>query len=280
MNNTTNLSNFPTSIDTFERMSDISCTPIADGEQSTLEKSKIYKEIIEAGNYEDAEKYLKENKDLAKCAINATMVNKHSDAIVALEETVNDNNRTLVNKIDSIEKTVNDNKQTLDRIDSIHIKGGTHISVSNEQNNIIISHKRENICSNKLLYSDYAYQGHQVFAVIVEQDIAVVSGAGSAGIEFDHVFGGTTVNPYLIDIIGIDGFISTPRFNPHPYYAVPKTCYPLNSSNVDIHWSNSINIGDSVIPDGQKAEIHIDLKDISPSISTATANLLVKFICT
>ena len=71
MNNTTNLSSFPTSIDTFERMSDISGTPIADGEQSTLEKSKIYKEIIEAGNYEDAEKYLKENEDLAKCAINA-----------------------------------------------------------------------------------------------------------------------------------------------------------------------------------------------------------------
>jgi len=60
MNNTINLSSFPTSIDTFERMSDISGKPIADGEQSTLEKSKIYKEIIEAGNYEDAEKYLKE----------------------------------------------------------------------------------------------------------------------------------------------------------------------------------------------------------------------------
>lgn len=88
MNNTTNLSSFPTSIDTFERMSDISGKPIADGEQSTLEKSKIYKEIIEAGNYEDAEKYLKENEDLAKCAINASMINKHSDAIVAVEENV------------------------------------------------------------------------------------------------------------------------------------------------------------------------------------------------
>ena len=41
MNNTINLSSFPTSIDTFERMSDISGKPIADGEQSTLEKSKM-----------------------------------------------------------------------------------------------------------------------------------------------------------------------------------------------------------------------------------------------
>ena len=46
MNNTINLSSFPTSIDTFERMSDISGKPIADGEQSTLEIMKMQKNIL------------------------------------------------------------------------------------------------------------------------------------------------------------------------------------------------------------------------------------------
>ena len=73
MNNTINLSSFPTSIDTFERMSDISGKPIADGEQSTLEKSKIYKEIIEAGNYEDAEKYIGKKADKNRKIYNGMM---------------------------------------------------------------------------------------------------------------------------------------------------------------------------------------------------------------
>lgn len=80
MADTTSLSSFPNNIDTFDRVSDIS------EQQGTLEKSQKYKKKIDDGKYADAEKYLRDNEDLAQCAINASMFNKHSDAIVALEE--------------------------------------------------------------------------------------------------------------------------------------------------------------------------------------------------
>lgn len=77
MANATNLSGFPATIDSFDRVSDL--------DEETLAKSEIYKNLINSGHYEDAEQYLEDNPDLAECAINATMINKHSDAIVAIE---------------------------------------------------------------------------------------------------------------------------------------------------------------------------------------------------
>ena len=194
MNNTINLSSFPTSIDTFERMSDISGKPIADGEQSTLEKSKIYKEIIEAGNYEDAEKYLKENEDLAKCAINASMVNKHSDAIVAIEENVIKNKETLAqmnegltylnNKTESIHSKLIENNSTSNSVylntilnnsikSSLKIKGDKYVSVSCNQDDLNISLKKQYINEGKILYLNEYYNEHQIFELLMQQNITL-----------------------------------------------------------------------------------------------------------
>ncbi|MCI8306721.1 MAG: hypothetical protein HFH14_01605 [Lachnospiraceae bacterium] len=79
MSDTTKLSSFPDRVDTFERVSDLSV------QEGTFEKSKIYKGYIDSENYSQAEQYLKDNEDLARCAVNAGMFNKHSDALTALE---------------------------------------------------------------------------------------------------------------------------------------------------------------------------------------------------
>ena len=85
MANTTSLSGFPATIDSFDRVSDL--------DEETLAKSEIYKDLINNGDYDDAEQYLEDNPDLAQCAINAAIINKHSDSIVALEnETVKKKN--------------------------------------------------------------------------------------------------------------------------------------------------------------------------------------------
>lgn len=74
------LSTFPSAIDTFKRYSDL--------DAATLKKAETYKGYIEAGDYTTAEQYLndEDNEDLASCGIGADIINKHSDAIVALEE--------------------------------------------------------------------------------------------------------------------------------------------------------------------------------------------------
>lgn len=79
MADTTSLSSFPNKIDTFERISDLSI------QQGTFEKAKTYKNFIDDKNYSGAEQYLKSNPDLARCAVNASLFNKHSDALTALE---------------------------------------------------------------------------------------------------------------------------------------------------------------------------------------------------
>ena len=78
------LSNYPTTIDSFDRISDLD-------KDSTMIKARQYKSYINAGNYTGAENYLKNNPDLKQCAISAEIVNKHSDAIVAIENDINNN---------------------------------------------------------------------------------------------------------------------------------------------------------------------------------------------
>lgn len=71
------LTNFPNSIDTFGRVSDL--------DKNIFNKAKEYKKKLDSGDYTGAETYLKANQDLARCGIDATTINRHSDAITALE---------------------------------------------------------------------------------------------------------------------------------------------------------------------------------------------------
>lgn len=90
--NNVSLSSFPDEIDEFNSLSDL--------DQSTLVKSKTYKNYITAGQYEQAEQYLEDNPDLKQCGISAIDFNKHSDAITAIEETVKAN----ITKINDLEE--------------------------------------------------------------------------------------------------------------------------------------------------------------------------------
>lgn len=86
------LSTYPTTIDSFNRISDLD-------KDSTMIKAMQYKSYINAGNYTAAENYLKNNPDLKQCAISAEIVNKHSDAIVAIENDINENVKSNINDI-------------------------------------------------------------------------------------------------------------------------------------------------------------------------------------
>jgi hypothetical protein len=84
----TNLSTYPI-VDTFDRYSDLDAT--------TMAMAEIYKGYIDAGQYETAATYLTNHPDLEACGITAEIINKHSDAIVAVETYLNDT-RTYLNQ--------------------------------------------------------------------------------------------------------------------------------------------------------------------------------------
>lgn len=129
MADTTSLSSFPNNIDTFDRVSDLSV------QQGTFAKAKTYKSYIDAENYSQAEQYLKSNPDLAGCAVNAGMYNKHSDAIVALEEKA----------LEDREYTINGLTIMNDRLDTVHSEFSTDSSETNTVllNTIINSSKKD-----------------------------------------------------------------------------------------------------------------------------------------
>lgn len=98
------LSTYPTTIDSFNRISDLD-------KDSTMIKARQYKSYINAGNYTGAENYLKNNPDLKQCAISAEIVNKHSDAIVAIENDINNNVKSDISDVnDEITNVKNDIK--------------------------------------------------------------------------------------------------------------------------------------------------------------------------
>lgn len=86
------LSSYPTAVDNFDRISDLD-------KDSTMIKAAQYKSYINSGNYTAAENYLKNNPDLKQCAISAEIVNKHSDAIVAIENDIKKNISDVENKL-------------------------------------------------------------------------------------------------------------------------------------------------------------------------------------
>ena len=116
------LSTYPTSVDTFNRISDL--------DENTLKKSNQYKKLVNAGNYAGAKAYLNdvENADLKQCAISADIVNKHSDAIVAIENDINEN---VKGDINDINQSVNDIENKLGyNIDDT--TNGVRLSINDE----------------------------------------------------------------------------------------------------------------------------------------------------
>lgn len=116
------LSTYPTSVDTFNRISDL--------DENTLKKSNQYKKLVNAGNYAGAKAYLNDegNSDLKQCAINAEIVNKHSDAIVAIENDINDNVKSNINDIN---QSVNDIENKLGyKIDNV--ADGVSLTINNK----------------------------------------------------------------------------------------------------------------------------------------------------
>lgn len=104
------LSTYPTTVDTFNRISDLD-------KDSTMIKARQYKSYINADNYIAAENYLKNNPDLKQCAISAEIVNKHSDAIVAIENDINNNVKSGISSLamsqNDIVKNISDIKNKL-----------------------------------------------------------------------------------------------------------------------------------------------------------------------
>lgn len=119
------LSTYPTTVDTFNRISDLD-------KDSTMIKARQYKSYINAGNYTGAENYLKNNPDLKQCAISAEIVNKHSDAIVAIENDINNNVKSDISDV-KIKQNDIDSK-----VDSTSSKLGYKVSDGNE-NQILLA---------------------------------------------------------------------------------------------------------------------------------------------
>ena len=126
------LSTYPTTIDSFNRISDLD-------KDSTMIKAMQYKSYINAGNYTAAENYLKNNPDLKQCAISAEIVNKHSDAIVAIENDIKDNVKSNINTLtqnqNNIKKNISDVENKLG-YEINDITGGVRLSINDEILNI------------------------------------------------------------------------------------------------------------------------------------------------
>ena len=126
------LSSYPTAVDNFDRISDLD-------KDSTMIKAVQYKSYINSGNYTAAENYLKNNPDLKQCAISAEIFNKHSDAIVAIENDIKDNVKSNINTLtqnqNNIKKNISDVENKLG-YEINDITGGVRLAINDEILNI------------------------------------------------------------------------------------------------------------------------------------------------
>jgi dsDNA-binding SOS-regulon protein len=95
--------NFPTSADSFDRMSDL----------STSTKSKIdqYYTYLEADNISGANAYLASNADLVPCLLNAAKINNLYDAVEAIEAYIIDLWQNYVFNVSQDKGTYSDTTQ-------------------------------------------------------------------------------------------------------------------------------------------------------------------------
>lgn len=303
MADTTSLSSFPNNIDTFDRVSDIS------EQQGTLEKSQKYKKKIDDGKYADAEKYLRDNEDLAQCAINASMFNKHSDAIVALEEkSISDKQDTdnkLNEKIGGVElsfgSVFSSNSVDLKIKDSNNNNSSVNISCDSNLKFIKNNGRLEINTSPKLhrcaLNSEITPQikvcgsfcGNAEYQAFIRNSMQLSVSNSANGANFpltsdiinDNIDWNNVSSSDLIvlnfdsddflkylKIIDVSGFIITPSSE-----NIPTKNYPLNSSNIEVYWSDYNKITQS------PPTIYIKTNGINTSTGYATVCMFLKFIC-
>lgn len=143
------LSSYPTAVDNFDRISDLD-------KDSTMIKAVQYKSYINSGNYTAAENYLKNNPDLKQCAISAEIVNKHSDAIVAIENDIKDNVKSNINTLtqnqNNIKKNISDVENKLG-YEINDITGGVRLAINDEILNIY-GHNRSKVSLKRGSSSD------------------------------------------------------------------------------------------------------------------------------
>lgn len=143
------LSSYPTAVDNFDRISDLD-------KDSTMIKAVQYKSYINSGNYTAAENYLKNNPDLKQCAISAEIVNKHSDAIVAIENDIKDNVKSNINTLtqnqNNIKKNISDVENKLG-YEINDITGGVRLAINDEILNIY-GHSRSKVSLKRGSSSD------------------------------------------------------------------------------------------------------------------------------
>lgn len=126
------LSSYPTAVDNFDRISDLD-------KDSTMIKAVQYKSYINSGNYTAAENYLKNNPDLKQCAISAENVNKHSDAIVAIENDIKDNVKSDINTLTQNQNNIKKNISNVENklgYEINDITGGVRLAINDEILNI------------------------------------------------------------------------------------------------------------------------------------------------
>ena len=110
-------------------------------------KAVQYKSYINSGNYTAAENYLKNNPDLKQCAISAEIVNKHSDAIVAIENDIKDNVKSNINTLtqnqNNIKKNISDVENKLG-YEINDVTNGVRLAINDEILNIY-GHNRSKV---------------------------------------------------------------------------------------------------------------------------------------
>lgn len=300
MADTTSLSSFPNNIDTFDRVSDLSV------QQGTFAKAKTYKSYIDAENYSQAEQYLKSNPDLARCAVNAGMYNKHSDAIVALEEkaledreytkdgltTMNDRLDTVHSEFSKPSENTDKNTVLLNTLIngtpkySSKIKGESDILINcNSDKELVISLKKYPVNENVNYYSEagYNYNGKNVYQI----NYKPVLNKGWNEIEI-NLISNMSAPPddyYNMKIINVSGFINVSKVAqlPSPYSSqkyAPEIGYPLNSSVTDMYWTNGLTIPEGLgISKYPTIYINNNIENIDYSAErTFSADIIVNFI--
>ena len=97
----TPLSKFPTEIDVFDRMTDVDI--------STWPLVIEYENYLADGDFTAAAKIIKDNPDVKNTIINADLINKHADAIMAVENFVLNEVDELINTVAQSAIGINDN---------------------------------------------------------------------------------------------------------------------------------------------------------------------------
>ena len=218
------LSNYPTTIDSFNRISDLD-------KDSTMIKARQYKSYINAGNYTGAENYLKNNPDLKQCAISAEIVNKHSDAIVAIENDIKSNVKSNISGIKDEQNKISD------KLDTTSSKLGYDISNSTENDiSLLINKKQLNLKSDGRINiitsdSDSINLSYNIptFPNITQNEKAVISGKINKRIEISSGF---TDNLYELCFYGSgNNFIQGSGIC---VYKIPNTgWYDRNGNSID-----------------------------------------------